>query len=357
MVANAIVTREIAIATPKRDTSFLLRRANEILHLKRKFKKEVHYGAPYPGSKKDTLLKPGAELLAAHFGIRPRYDVMDKVLQINPANLSESVIIYVYRCEMVDIQSGLVVGEAIGACSSLEDKYRQRKAERVCPKCDKATIIKGKEEYGGGWICFAKKGGCGAKFKDGDKTIEEQPEGVTLNQNPVNELNTIIKMAQKRALTSAVLVATGASAYFTPGDEAVKDLYDVPVDDDSEMVDGEFEDIATPDTFPVDEPKTAAPLVDQPQPAPKKERRLDTTVGAPQNGKPQPAPTGWTEAQATAWVNRQIENGHSDVELRTALVVNRWGEWDGTQAEADAALARFVQSEIDAAKAEKATEG
>ena len=40
--------------------------------------------------------------------------------------------------------------------------------QRVCPKCEKPAIIKGKTEFGGGWLCFKKKGGCGAKFTDAE---------------------------------------------------------------------------------------------------------------------------------------------------------------------------------------------
>jgi len=46
------------------------------------------------------------------------------------------------------------------------DAYAQVKDATPCPKCGKVgTIIKGREEYGGGFLCFAKKGGCGAKFE------------------------------------------------------------------------------------------------------------------------------------------------------------------------------------------------
>jgi len=38
-----------------------------------------------------------------------------------------------------------------------------------CPVCKKTgAIIKGKEEFGGGWLCFGKKGGCGSKFTDAE---------------------------------------------------------------------------------------------------------------------------------------------------------------------------------------------
>ena len=37
--------------------------------------------------------------------------------------------------------------------------------ETRCPSCGKSgSIIKSKNEYGGGWVCFIKKKGCGAKF-------------------------------------------------------------------------------------------------------------------------------------------------------------------------------------------------
>jgi len=37
----------------------------------------------------------------------------------------------------------------------------------ACPECGEGkAVIKGKEEYGGGWVCFAKKGGCGFKWQD-----------------------------------------------------------------------------------------------------------------------------------------------------------------------------------------------
>jgi hypothetical protein len=38
-----------------------------------------------------------------------------------------------------------------------------------CPACKKSgAIIKGKAEYGGGYVCFTKKQGCGAKFSDAE---------------------------------------------------------------------------------------------------------------------------------------------------------------------------------------------
>lgn len=38
---------------------------------------------------------------------------------------------------------------------------------RACPECGESAIIKGKAEYGGGWVCWKKRGGCGATFPEG----------------------------------------------------------------------------------------------------------------------------------------------------------------------------------------------
>ena len=47
----------------------------------------------------------------------------------------------------------------------------------LCPKCGCLTIIEGKPEYGGGWLCWKNKGGCGAKFtSDPDATAATEPK-------------------------------------------------------------------------------------------------------------------------------------------------------------------------------------
>src|SRR5205085_7043391 len=88
-------------------------------------------------------------------------------------------------------------------------------AQRTCPACGQAAIVKGREEYGGGWLCFRKRGGCGAKYADGDGVIESQQTGRVFNPDIADQVNTIQKMAQKRALVGAVLLAVNASEFFT----------------------------------------------------------------------------------------------------------------------------------------------
>ena len=60
-----------------------------------------------------------------------------------------------------------------------------------CPGCKKTgTIIKGKAEYGGGYVCFTKKNGCGAKFTDAEMEqiksgkTEPQPKPAQSAQQP-----------------------------------------------------------------------------------------------------------------------------------------------------------------------------
>jgi len=179
----------------------------------------IDYG-PIPGtSDKPVLLKPGAEKLCAFFGYAPHY-TSEIIEDWDGKNYGEALFYYKYTCTLS--KDGKPVGEGQGSCNSWESKYRYRNAGRTCPTCGIAAIIKGKDQYGGGWICFAKKGGCGAKYKDGDKAIEGQEVGRVPNPDFADLINTVQKMGQKRAMVAAVLSATGASQYFT------QDLEDAP---------------------------------------------------------------------------------------------------------------------------------
>lgn len=103
---------------------------------------------------------------------------------------------------------GALISTGNGSCSTRESKYAYRKGERVCPECGAAAIIKGKDFSGKGgptdWICFAKKGGCGAKFADDDNAITGQQIGRVDNPDLADLENTVLKMAVKRATVAAV---------------------------------------------------------------------------------------------------------------------------------------------------------
>lgn len=178
---------------------------------------DVDYGTiPGAGDKK-VLFKPGAERLCSFFGLTPDFQV---VKEIENWDADEPLFYYRYKCRL--LRDGRVVGDGEGSCNSRESKYRWRDAKRLCPSCGQPAIIKGKEEFGGGWLCFKKQGGCGAKYPVGDQAIEGQQIGRVPNPDMCDLVNTIQKMAQKRAFIGACLIAVNASEYFT------QDLDDLP---------------------------------------------------------------------------------------------------------------------------------
>lgn len=188
--------------------------------------KLMHEGTDFgkiPGTDKATLLKPGAEKLCTLFGLSKRFELVEHVEDWQGSQFGEPFFNYLYRCSLH--RGSVLIAEADGSCNSRETKYRWRQGERVCPECGKPTIIKGKAEYGGGWLCFAKKGGCGFKFTDNDERITSQQVGRVSNPDIADQVNTIQKMAQKRALIAATLLAVNASEFFS---QDLEDFVEVP---------------------------------------------------------------------------------------------------------------------------------
>ena len=175
--------------------------------MKEVMKEGVHFGI-VPGTDKPSLYKSGAEKLCMTFRFAPEYDIVDKERDGDHLTITS-------RCTLTHIPSGQRFGSALGSCSTMESKYAYRKGARVCPECAADAIIKGKKEYGGGWLCFKQKGGCGAKFPDGDTAIEKQQTGRIANEDKADQYNTVLKMSNKRALLAAVLNATAASDIFS----------------------------------------------------------------------------------------------------------------------------------------------
>jgi len=167
-----------------------------------------HYGAiPGCGTKK-VLLKGGAEKLLLTFRLHALVD-HEQVSDMAGGHREYRLTVGLHN------NAGTCLGQGVGSCSTMESKYRFREAGRKCPQCGKEAIIKGKADFGGGWLCFAKKGGCGAKWQDGAQEIESQATGRIENDNPADQWNTCYKMAHKRALVSACLVTLAASDIFT----------------------------------------------------------------------------------------------------------------------------------------------
>jgi hypothetical protein len=205
-----VIDAEATIAVrPERSVDDVVKEVDKVKELmSRVMKKDTDYGV-IPGTKgKPTLLKPGAELLCKLFRLSTEYP------SVEIKDMGDGHIWVRVKCRLVNNASG-EAHEGIGSCSTLESRYRWRVAERSCPSCDQKAIIKGKPEYGGGWLCFKKKGGCGAKFAGDAPEITTQPRGRVENPDIADVYNTVEKMAAKRAKVDATLSVTAASSLFT----------------------------------------------------------------------------------------------------------------------------------------------
>lgn len=162
------------------------------------------------GTKKKTLLKSGADKLCELYGMYDEYEIISHV-----EDFDRGLFDYTLKCVLKSRRDDSIIGTGLGSCSSWESRYRYRDSQRKCPSCGKETIIKGKEEYGGGWLCWGKKGGCGTKYADGDQSIEGQTIGRTENPDIIDTKNTVLKIAKKRAKIDATIGATRSSGILT----------------------------------------------------------------------------------------------------------------------------------------------
>lgn len=217
-----------SLTRPMDSSEFAARRSALHALVEHEMHEGVHYGTLGEGDNpraksRMILMKPGAELLIQFLQLAQHYGVKRTDLPNQHAE-------YHVRCKLLN-HRGELVAEGLGSCSTMETRYRYRKASRTCPQCGADAIIKGKKEYGGGWLCFAKKGGCGAKFVDGDGKIEAQEVGRQENPDLADLHNTVLKMAKKRAMVDGAITAAAASDLFgqdldddmPPGDDAPRD--------------------------------------------------------------------------------------------------------------------------------------
>jgi hypothetical protein len=175
----------------------------------------VDYGV-IPGTPKPTLLKPGAEKLTLVFGLAPTFEVTSRV-----EDWDRGFFHYETRCDITNRRSGEVIASAHGSANSREPRYRWRDAKPTCPDCG-FDLRRSKRNPGDpsepGWYCWSKIGGCGAQWPADTVTRVGRVE----NPEPFELVNTLMKMAEKRSLVAATLIATGGSGYFT------QDVEDMP---------------------------------------------------------------------------------------------------------------------------------
>lgn len=224
-----------------------------------------------PGTKKPTLLKAGAEKLGAFFGIRPVFVLQESVNDWTGKDHGEPFFFREYKCQ--GYRNGELIGEGIGSCNSWEKKYRYRwMNELEVP----ASVDKSKLEFMDGAVSefkfaveksettgkYGKPASYWQQFKDaidngtakeimrktknGDKEAWEIGGKVYAvpNHDPADQVNTIDKMAQKRALVAMILIATNASDYFTQDMEDFATSKN-PINPDGGFIDGEFSEEKT----------------------------------------------------------------------------------------------------------------
>ncbi len=152
--------------------------------------KDVDYGV-IPGTDKPTLLKPGAEKLCEMYGLAPVIQVTHRI-----EDWDKPFFHYECRCELVSKRTGNIVAVGVGSCNSREKRYADRWVwpNEIPAETDKSHLQK--REFVG---------------KDGRKLVKY----LWHNEDIYTLVNTILKMAKKRALVDATLSATRSSGMFT----------------------------------------------------------------------------------------------------------------------------------------------
>lgn len=132
--------------------------------------RDVDYGV-IPGTVKATLYKPGAEKLRGLFGLNVTMDCT-----FNKIDDSKNFAMFTYKAKVFRGEN--LIAECEGSTNSQEQKYKERKVWRYDEKQRKKVQIK--------------------------------------EATPVFDvINTLQKMAQKRAFVGAIILATGAGDFFT----------------------------------------------------------------------------------------------------------------------------------------------
>jgi predicted RNA-binding Zn-ribbon protein involved in translation (DUF1610 family) len=179
----------------------------------------VDYGV-IQGTKGKRLFKPGAEKLCMGFWLTIEDpELLERVEDWTGAQHGgEPLFHYLVRQRLT--RQGEVIASQCGSCNSREAKYRYRSADRLCPQCGQPAIRRSKyppredPRAKPGWYCYQKAGGCGANFA-ADAVDVSQPAARQLNPDVAEAANTILMMAQKRALIAATRLATATSSLFT----------------------------------------------------------------------------------------------------------------------------------------------
>lgn len=153
--------------------------------------KKGHDFGEVPGTSKPTLLKPGGEKICMLFGLNPEYEFLQTTEDYDKEFFSYNI-----RCTL--FRNGQPVAQGVGSCNSKEKKYRYINVDKI------------PENYVGQSEEFTDKYGR-VKYKINNPDI-------------CSLVNTILKMAKKRAFVDAVLQVASLSEVFTQDIEDMGDF-------------------------------------------------------------------------------------------------------------------------------------
>ena len=262
------------------------RRINQIGELLRDvLQEDVHYGKVPGCGDKPTLLKPGADKICMMFRLEASYE-------FTPHNLPNGHREYDCTCTLTHIPTGTKWGQGVGFASTMESKHRYRGTQgeptgnpvpRAYWDARNAGDMKKAQDIIGGTQFMAKKNPDTNGWEIFKKLAEKQE-----NLDPADQINTVKKMAAKRARVDAVLTATAASDCFT-----------------QDIGDDVFDEDAAPPVKTVD----ARPVTQQ----------------APTQAKQQPSPPA-NDASKTFEAFKPFDVTDADLEAYIGAPANQWSD-------------------------------
>lgn len=304
---------------------------NDFVKLSKEILKEnLDYGI-IPGVEKPSLLKPGAEKLRFVYGLQTETKMTDHIEVLDPTDRRYPLLDFNYKCT-VKSPNGLVLAECEGNCNSYESKFRfiWVKEDQIPSHMDKKTLktrssvssefefaIQKAEttgQYGKPadyWKKYQDAISNGTakrinkKTRNGKEMVAYEIGDVSYripNEDVLGLKNTIMKMAQKRAFVGAVLMATGASEFFTQDVEDLEEfnvVIDTPVTKPVEAApakkveEGQVVEEHAPPAQNADEERNAKPATPVRRAVAKKTFTPDPTVMEEiknKGGNPEPLP-------------------------------------------------------------------
>jgi len=157
----------------------------------------IDYGT-IPGTPKPTLLQPGAQKLEEIYGFSHSFEDLEK-----QCDWSEGFFLFRKRCVLTARRAGTYIGDGVGSCNSRESRYAHRWVfDKDIPQGVDKSTLKSETKMG--------------------KNNRPYTRYRLPNEDIYSLVNTIEKMACKRALVHAIIGATRSSGIFT------QDVEDLP---------------------------------------------------------------------------------------------------------------------------------